>query len=156
VLSTVAAWYLFLLNGFGWEFGSRAIVQSLLFLFINGVNVGIAVVLDAIVDRLVLQERNIRLLLNSVPNGFVLVDDNGTIRLANQSAGKLVGYTPEELAGKQVEVLVPPQQAEDHWKMRAQYQKKPEVRPTGAGRDLNGRRKDGTDVPIEIGLNPVG
>jgi PAS domain S-box-containing protein len=86
----------------------------------------------------------------------VLVDENGTIRLVNASVEKLFGYKREELVGKKVEALVPEQHVSDHRKLRAAYQEKPEVRLMGLGRDLSGRRKDGSEFPVEIGLNPVG
>jgi PAS domain S-box-containing protein len=109
-----------------------------------------------LVGRLVLQQRNIRILLEAAPNGFVLVDENGTIKLVNASAEKLFGYSREELAGKNVETLVPEQYIAKHRKLRAAYQEKPEARPMGVGRDLSGRRKDGSEFPLEIGLSPVG
>src|SRR5205814_1728258 len=101
--------------------------------------------LDALVERLVIQQRNIRLLLETAPNGFVLVDGRGTIKLVNASAEKLFGYSREELVGKNVEVLVPEQHAGDHRKVRASYQEKPEARLMGVGRDLSGRRKNGSE-----------
>ena len=86
----------------------------------------------------------------------MLVDEHGTIKLVNASAEKLFGYSREELMGKDVEALVPEQHVGDHRKERASYQEKPEVRLMGLGRDLSGRRKDGSEFPVEIGLNPVG
>jgi PAS domain S-box-containing protein len=154
VLSTLAAWHLFM-SHMGGSLGVQQIVQLLLFLFISGVNIAIAVLLDVIVDRLIIQQRNIQLLLDAAPSGFLLVDSAGTIRLANASTGGLFGYKPEELAGQPVEVLVPPGQAEAHRGLRAAYQQKPEARLLGAGRELNGRRRDGSEIPVEIGLNPV-
>jgi PAS domain S-box-containing protein len=155
VLSSVAAWYLFIPSVSAWP-GHREIVELLLFVFISGLDVTIAVLLTALVERLVLQQRNIRILLESAPNGFVLVDENGTIKLVNASAEKLFGYSRVELAGNNVETLVPEQYVVEHRKVRAAYQEKPEARPMGVGRDLSGRRKDGSEFPIEIGLNPVG
>ena len=86
----------------------------------------------------------------------MLVDEKGTIKLVNASVEKLFGYSREELVGKDVEVLVPEQHVPDHQKLRAGYQQAPEVRLMGLGRDLSGRRKDGSGFPVEIGLNPVG
>ena len=89
-------------------------------------------------------------------NGFVLVDENGMIRLVNASAEKLFGYRREELVGRPVELLVPEHYLTEHRKVRAAYQGRPEVRMMGIGRDLSGRRQDGSEFPVEIGLNPVG
>jgi PAS domain S-box-containing protein len=76
------------------------------------------------VERLIIQQRNIRILLESTPNGFVLVDERGTIKLVNASAEKLFGYSREELLGKDVEALVPERHVPDHQKERASYQEK--------------------------------
>lgn len=155
VLSSLAAWDFFIPSLSVWP-RQREIVELLLFFFISGLDIAIAVVLTTLVERLILQQRNIRILLEAAPNGFVLVDEKGTIKLMNASAEKLFGYSREELAGKNVEVLVPVQQVDTHHKVRSSYQENPEVRQMGLGRDLSGRRKDGTEFPIEIGLNPVG
>ena len=81
ILSTIAAWYLFLPPARGWESDERELLQLLLFLFICAINVVVASLINVLIDRLVLQ-RNIRLLLDAAPNGFVLVDERGTIKLA--------------------------------------------------------------------------
>jgi PAS domain S-box-containing protein len=155
LLSAVAAWYL-VIPQFFTRPGQREFVEFLLFVLISGVDVAIAVLLSKLVERLVIQQRNIRVLLESAPNGFVLVDERGTIKMVNASAEKLFGYSREELVGKDVEALVPEQHIPEHRKVRASYQEKPEVRSMGLGRDLSGRRKDGSEFPVEIGLNPVG
>ena len=155
VLSVIAAWYLVIPRFFA---GPREheLVEFVLFIFISGFDVAIAVLLSKLVERLVIQQRNIRLLLESAPNGFVLVDERGTIKLVNASAEKLFGYSRDELVGKDVETLVPEQHIAGHRRVRASYQKEPEVRSMGLGRDLSGQRKDGSAFPVEIGLNPVG
>jgi PAS domain S-box-containing protein len=155
VLSSVAAWYLFIPSLLAWP-GHREIVELFLFAVISGMDVAIAVLLTKLIERLVLQQRNIRILLESAPTGLVLVDDHGTIKLVNASAEKLFGYSRGELMGKAVEALVPQQHIPDHRKLRASYQEKPEVRLMGLGRNLSGRRRDGSEFPVEIGLNPVG
>jgi PAS domain S-box-containing protein len=156
VLSTVAAWYFLVPQFFSLTFGRHEVVELLLFVFISGIDVAVAVLLNEIVERLVLQQRNIRVLLEAAPNGFVLVDDQGTIKLVNASTEKLFGYDRAELTGKRVELLVPERHANDHRHLRGAYQEEPEVRAMGLGRDLSGRRKDGSEFPVEIGLNPVG
>jgi PAS domain S-box-containing protein len=156
VLSALAAWYLFIPPYFTLSIDERGQTQLFLFIVVAFIELGILAVLNALVERLILQQRNIRILLEAAPNGLVLVDGSGTIKLVNESTEKLFGYSREELAGKDVEVLVPKQQASAHRKDRESYQEKPEVRQMGQGRDLRGRRKDGTEFPVEIGLNPVG
>src|SRR5260221_174852 len=156
LLSTVAAWYAFVPSVGSFALNGREAAQLALYLFISAVNVAIAVILNSVVERLVIQQRNIRLLLDSASNGFLLVDGEGRIRMANAAMEKLFGYKPEELAGREVEVLVPHERLEEHRRLRGQYQKKPEARLMGAGRDLSGRRRDGSEFPVEIGLSPVG
>jgi len=151
----IAAWHLVIPQFFARP-GEREIVEFVLFIFICGVDVAVVVLLSKLVERLVIQQRNISLLLESAPNGFVLVDQRGTIKLVNASAEKLFGYSRAELLGKDVETLVPEQHIGEHRKVRASYQEKPEVRLMGLGRDLSGQRKDGSAFPVEIGLNPVG
>jgi PAS domain S-box-containing protein len=155
-LSVLAAWYAFIPAFLHFSLDLRTVVQLLLFVSISGIDVAIAVLLNKLVERLVIQQRNIRLLLESAPNGFVLVDENGIVKLVNASAEKLFGYKRTELVGRAVETLVPEQQRLEHGNVRSVYQQKPEERPMGVGRDLSGRRKDGTEFPVEIGLNPVG
>jgi PAS domain S-box-containing protein len=140
---------------FTWTIGQRELVEFLLFVVISGIDVAIAVLLAWLVERLIIQQRNIRILLESTPNGFVWVDERGTIKLVNESAEKLFGYSREELLGEDVEALVPERHVPEHRKVRAAYQEKPEARPMGLGRD-SGRRKDGSEFAVEIGLNPVG
>jgi PAS domain S-box-containing protein len=156
ILSTVAAWYAFVPLADSFELGPQDAAKLGLFVFIGAANVLIAVLLNSLVNRLLIQQRNIRLLLDSASNGFLLVDGEGRIRLANAAVERLFGYKPDELAGREVEVLVPHDQLEAHRRQRRQFQDNPETRLMGAGRDLSGRRRDGTDFPVEIGLNPVG
>ena len=127
VLSVIAAWYL-VIPQFFTRPGEREIVEFVLFIFISGIDVAVVVLLSKLVERLVIQQRNISLLLESAPNGFVLVDQHGTIKLVNASAEKLFGYSRDELVGKAVETLVPEQRISQHRKVRASYQEKPEVR----------------------------
>jgi protein-histidine pros-kinase len=114
-------------------------------------------VLSAIVDITERQraEKRFRLAIESAPSGMVMVDRQGSIVLVNSQAEKLFGYGRAELIGRPVEVLVPERFSSAHPEYRTGFFKNPESRPMGAGRDLYGRRKDGTEFPIEIGLNPI-
>jgi protein-histidine pros-kinase len=114
-------------------------------------------VLSAIVDITERQraEKRFRLAIESAPSGMVMVDRQGHIVLVNSQAEQLFGYSREELIGRPVEILVPERLAAAHPGYRTGFFKNPESRPMGAGRDLFGRRKDGTEFPIEIGLNPI-
>src|SRR5439155_12195688 len=154
-LSAVLAWYLFLPPVNGWALDQREIVSLLLFIFFSGVNVGVVALLHSAIERMIAQEQNLRVLIESAPTGIVVVDERGQIRLVNPSTEKLFGYDRQELVGRSVEDLVPTHRAGAHKGARAAFFKKPEARSMGAGRDLSGRRKDGSEFPIEIGLNPV-
>ncbi|TMP91339.1 MAG: PAS domain S-box protein, partial [Verrucomicrobia bacterium] len=89
------------------------------------------------------------------PSGIVLVDREGRIVLVNSHVEKLFGYRRHELVGKLVEILVPERFVSQHPKHRGEFLAAPTARAMGAGRELFGRRKDGTEFPIEIGLNPI-
>jgi PAS domain S-box-containing protein len=89
------------------------------------------------------------------PSGTVLVDHQGKIVLVNAHIEELFGYAREELIGKSVEILLPERFAESHASDRANFFNAPEARAMGADRQLFGRRKDGSEFPVEIGLNPI-
>lgn len=101
-------------------------------------------------------EEKFFLALESTPTGMVMIDSGGRIVLANARLEALFGYTRGELLGQPVELLVPGGSRARHPALRAGFFANPEVRHMGAGRDLFGVRKDGRQVPIEIGLTPVG
>jgi len=89
------------------------------------------------------------------PSGTVLVNDQGRIVLVNAHAESLFGWTRDELIGKEIEVLVPERFAHTHPSDRTHFFTVPEARAMGAGRELFARRKDGSEFPVEIGLNPI-
>jgi len=93
--------------------------------------------------------------LEAAPTGMIMVDSRGRIVLVNAHVEKLFGYPREELVGQPIEVLVPERFRERHRDHRAAFLDDPRSRFLGAGRDLFGLRKDGTEVPVEIGLNPL-
>src|ERR1039457_4354441 len=96
-------------------------------------------------------------LLNAIVEGSpyakILVDEGGRIALVNAQAERLFGYTRYELLNEPIEMLVPERFRNEHPSLRAFFGGTPVARPMGAGRDLYGRRKDGGEVAIEIGLN---
>jgi PAS domain S-box-containing protein len=151
-LSTLFAWYFFLVTPAG---EGAAAFSVLVFLFISGINVGLVAFLDLAIDRVIAQEENVRVLIETAPNGVLVVDEGGRITLVNAALEQLFGYAARELMGREVEVLVADRSAVIHQAAREAFQRHPEARAMGAGRDLSGRRKDGSEVPVEIGLNPV-
>ncbi|HLW80918.1 MAG TPA: MASE1 domain-containing protein [Candidatus Acidoferrales bacterium] len=96
-----------------------------------------------------------RLAVESAPNAMVMTDQRGKIVLVNAQATKMFGYKEEELVGQLTEVLVPPRFRGGHPVHRAGFSAQPQARPMGAGRDLYAVRKDGSEFPVEIGLNPI-
>jgi PAS domain S-box-containing protein len=84
-----------------------------------------------------------------------MVNDAGEIVLVNSETERLFGYRREELLGQPVEVLLPASSRESHSALRSAFFADPRTRRMGAGRDLRGQRKDGSEFPVEIGLNPV-
>jgi two-component system sensor histidine kinase/response regulator len=98
-------------------------------------------------------------LLNAViegsPYAKVLVNASGRIVLVNAQAEALFGYTRDELLAMSIDMLVPERFRLGHPALRAHFSDAPVARAMGAGRDLYGRRKDASEVPIEIGLNPI-
>jgi diguanylate cyclase (GGDEF)-like protein/PAS domain S-box-containing protein len=93
--------------------------------------------------------------VESAPNAMVMVDRRGRIALVNSQAVKMFGYNREELTGQPVEVLIPERFRGGHPGHRMEFSSSPRARPMGAGRDLYAVRKDGSEFPVEIGLNPI-
>jgi len=96
-----------------------------------------------------------RLATEASPSGAVLVDDQGRIILVNAHIEELFGYQRDELIGKPVEILVAERFAAGHAAHRVKFHEVPEARMMGAERELFARRKDGTEFPVEVELNPI-
>jgi two-component system, sensor histidine kinase PdtaS len=97
----------------------------------------------------------LRQVFDASPSAMVLVAADGVLRLVNLQAGRLFGYAPADLIGRSVECLVPERFRGQHPSHRQGYFLDPVVRAMGEGRDLFGLRRDGSEMPIEIGLNPI-
>ncbi len=116
-----------------------------------------AMVLSSIVDisarkRL---EEHFQRVVESAPNAMVMINGSGRIEMVNAQAERVFGYSRTELLGQLVEMLVPARFRNQHPGLRNSFLRDPRSRPMGAGRDLYGRRKDGSEFPVEIGLNPI-
>jgi PAS domain S-box-containing protein len=101
-----------------------------------------------------ISKASLLMLLDVSPDAVVLVDAAGHIALVNSQAEALFGYARYELEGLQLEVLLPERFHAAHVPHRERYAAAPRLRPMGAGLELYGRRKDGTEVPLDISLSP--
>lgn len=101
-----------------------------------------------------LQER-FRRVFESAPNGMVMTDENGRIVLTNRQMEVLFGYDRGELVGQPIELLVPERVRELHRAHRESFRRERRPRMMGVNRDLYGRRRDGREFPVEIGLSPL-
>jgi PAS domain S-box-containing protein len=97
----------------------------------------------------------LRGLLESAPDGIIIVDRAGTIILVNRQAQRMFGYGEAELTGRSVEDLLPAGLRARHLAHRDRYTEKPTTRPMGAGLTLSGRRRDGSEFPVEVSLSPM-
>ncbi len=98
-------------------------------------------------------DTTLRAFLDSASEAVVIVDGDGRIVLFSARAEEMFGYSRDELLGQTVETLIPGRFRDAHVRHRADYVSHPRVRPIGPGLDLVGRRKDGTEFPVEIGLS---
>jgi protein-histidine pros-kinase len=96
-----------------------------------------------------------RELLDSAPDGLIVSDGAGAIVWANETAAKLFDYPAAQLAGKNLEELIPERLRQAHEGHRADYMASPRVRPMGIGLNLVARRSDGSEFPVEISLSPL-
>lgn len=110
-------------------------------------------------DRVEAQERaqeseaTLRALLETVAEAIVVVNDEGRVTMANMATDKMFGYRRQELLGQPIEKLVPERLRERHARHRANWFSHPRSRPMGAGQNLGGLRRDGTEFPIEVSLS---
>ncbi len=100
-------------------------------------------------------EEMLRGIFEYAPDTMVVVDESGCIGRVNAQVERMFGYNREELLGKPVEILIPRRFQRRHVKHRAEYAAENHPRPMGAGLKLFGRRKDGSEFPVEIMLSPV-
>lgn len=96
-----------------------------------------------------------RLAVEAAATGILMIGRNGRITLVNGQTEKIFGYNRQELVGQPIEILVPRSVRDKHPQVREEFFSEPEVRSMGSVRELVGIRKDGSEFPIEISLNPI-
>ena len=94
-------------------------------------------------------------ILEAIPDAVAAVNQQGVIIQVNSQTETLFGYTREELIGQKIEMLVPERQRPQHHLHREHFHQQPKIRRMGSGLDLSGRRRDGSEFPVEISLSPV-
>ena len=114
-------------------------------------------VLSAIVDisERKRSEERFSLVVEAAPNAMVMINSRGEIEMVNAQAERVFGYSRTEMIGRPVEMLVPERFRGHHPALRNSFSGSAEARSMGAGRDLYALRKDGSEFPVEIGLNPI-
>src|SRR5262249_41653967 len=129
--------------------------SSLLFVLLTETLFLYARLANAVV--LLRRERGDRLaIFNTVVDGIITIDQNGTIRTLNPAAANLVGYNPEEVMGRNVKMLMPELCRQEHDTYLASYVETGQAKTIGSsGRELTGKRSDGSVFPIELAIGEV-
>lgn len=126
---------------------------SLSLLAIEGATLAMAAIRDVTIQKK--SERKFRDVLEAAPDAMIIVDRTGRITIANSQTEQVFGYSRDELIGSPIELLVPTRFHSVHVSHRTNFFGDPRRRPMGSGLALSGRRKDGTEFPVEISLSPV-
>lgn len=100
-----------------------------------------------------LDQAHMTSLFENATEGIILTNGAGEIIMVNPAIERMFGYTRNELKGQPIEVLIPDKYKPHHHQLRDGFYHKPSNRVMGQGRDLNGRKKDGTDMPVEVSLS---
>jgi len=100
-------------------------------------------------------EEQMRLVVESAPNGMLMIDSKGTITLVNTRVEQLFGYRRHDLLGKSVDMLIPQRFRGSLQRLREEYFSVPDARTVGRGQEIFALRMDGSELPVEIGLNPI-
>jgi PAS domain S-box-containing protein len=101
------------------------------------------------------ERESFKKVVEASPSGMLVVAADGVITLVNAQIEAQFGYSRDELIGQPIEILIPRHLAKRHVGLRTDYSRAPTTRMMGVGRDLHGLRKDGSEFPVEIGLNAI-
>jgi len=135
--------------------GKEQMISLSIFAAISAFGIVLVQVLNKAFARVLKREQQLRSLIETALNGVIVVDGKGTISFVNAMAEKLFGYSRSELVGQNIEVLVPDRFVKAHSALRTSYMQSSQTRAMGVGRELYARRKDGSEFPVEVGLNPL-
>ncbi|MBU42018.1 MAG: hypothetical protein CMN76_02270 [Spirochaetaceae bacterium] len=105
--------------------------------------------------RDITEESQLHDVFRAAPSGMILVNHRREIVLLNKEIERIFQYSAQELAGQKIEVLLPERYRSEHPNLARDYMDDPVPRGMGVGRDLAGRRKDGSELPVEVGLHPI-
>jgi PAS domain S-box-containing protein len=152
LLAALAAWYFYLPPYHTFAIGTDGAIVLATFIICSAVGITLVHRLSTAITVSEALARQREVLIETDPNGILVVDAEGRIQLVNGRLTKLFGYRHNELVGQPVEKLLPERYRQGHVALRAEFSERPTNRPMGAGRDLYGLRKDGSEFPIEIGL----
>ncbi len=100
-------------------------------------------------------ESHVRAIVNTVLDGLLIIDDKGIIQSFNYAAEKIFGYKPEEVVGKNIKMLMPEPYHSEHDGYLRNYLSTGEKKVIGIGREVSGRRKDGSVFPMDLGINEM-
>jgi PAS domain S-box-containing protein len=101
------------------------------------------------------ERESFKKVVEASPSGILVVGPSGVITLVNAQIEAQFGYSRDELIGQLAEILIPRHLSKRHVGLRTDYSRAPTTRMMGVGRDLHGLRKDGSEFPVEIGLNAI-
>ena len=107
-----------------------------------------------VTDRFQAEERS-RLVVEAAPYAMIMVNDSSKMVMVNQQTERTFGYTRAELIGHSLEILMPERFRAAHGELQSTFHQSPTARMMGEGRELSGLRKDGVEIPIEVGLTPI-
>jgi PAS domain S-box-containing protein len=130
-------------------------VAAALFVAVAAIVLGLVCLLNHAIDRMWYQAESARMVVEFQPAGVVGVDAAGRITMVNSAVERQLGYSREELLNRPFDQLVPEDVRNQHADPRASYLVHPEPRMMGAGRALSAVARDGSRLPVEVGLNPV-
>ncbi|HSA93520.1 MAG TPA: PAS domain S-box protein [Terriglobales bacterium] len=121
---------------------------------VNGQVLGVFIIRKDLTD-LKRAERHFQAIVESAPDGIIMMDPSGKIVLVNAHAEQMLGYARDELAGQPLEMLMPERFRSRHVAHRGEYMRQPVARTMAAGLELYALRKDGTEFPVDITLSPI-